>query len=259
MDIINQTTKAATYSVTTPVYEGPLDLLLQLIEREELDITKIALAKVTAPFLAYVHTLDHRQAEQVSSFLVIAARLMQIKSEALLPRPPEREPGEEDPGRELIQQLVAYKRYKELSQTLAKQEELGLHTYLRLASPPKVEGKLDLSNITLDHLVKVAARAFALVEEMQSIDTVVRKQKVRIKDKINLITRMIKSGGKTNFSALLGENYTRVDVVVTFLALLELVKRFQITAIQTSAFGNIELEPTEQWDDNAEIEVEFLE
>jgi segregation and condensation protein A len=98
------------YQVITPVYEGPLDLLLHLIERAELDITKLALAEVTDQFLEHLGQIQEQKAEEVSAFIVIASRLVQIKSEVLLPRPPIREPGEEDPGEALAQQLIAYKR-----------------------------------------------------------------------------------------------------------------------------------------------------
>jgi len=88
------------YTVRLPVYEGPLDLLLELIERAELDITKIALAQVTDQYLAHLRSVAERDLADLASFLVVATRLLQIKSEALLPRPPEREPGEEDPRRD---------------------------------------------------------------------------------------------------------------------------------------------------------------
>ena len=89
----NPSKPGAHYTISIPVFEGPLDLLLQLIERAELDITKVALVEVTGPFLEYVRQIQREKADEVSNFLVVAARLMQIKSEALLPRPPEREPG----------------------------------------------------------------------------------------------------------------------------------------------------------------------
>ncbi|RPJ48201.1 MAG: hypothetical protein EHM21_07770, partial [Chloroflexi bacterium] len=114
------------YRVNTPVYEGPLDLLLQLIERAELDITTLALAQVTDQYLAHLKILQKendqgQNAAEVSGFLVIAARLLQIKSSALLPRMPVEtdEEGEEDPGEALARQLVTYKRFKELSGMLA--------------------------------------------------------------------------------------------------------------------------------------------
>ena len=98
----------STYTIQLELYQGPLDLLLELIERAELDITKIALAQVTDQYLSYLANLQEHSLEDLASFLVIAARLLQIKSEAMLPRPPVREPGEIDPGEALAQQPVSY-------------------------------------------------------------------------------------------------------------------------------------------------------
>ena len=92
-------------AVHTPVYEGPLDLLLDLIERAELDVTTVSLAMVTDQYLVYIHSLEQARADEISAFLVIAAKLLQIKSEALLPRPPVHEPGEENIGEDLVRQL----------------------------------------------------------------------------------------------------------------------------------------------------------
>ena len=107
--------KVGDYKVATPVYEGPLDLLLGLIKRAELDITRLALAQVTDQYLAHLKTLTTHEPDEVSAFLVIATRLLQIKSEALLPRPPDRAPDEEDPGEALARQLLTYKRFKEIA------------------------------------------------------------------------------------------------------------------------------------------------
>jgi segregation and condensation protein A len=141
--------QARSYTVDTPVYHGPLDLLLTLIERAELDITRLALAQVTDQYLRHIRALENAQAEEVSAFLVIAAKLIQIKSEVLLPRPPAREVGEEDPGEALIRQLIIYKKYKEIGLLLAGREAAGLKTYLRLAQPVKTEAALDLSGLSL--------------------------------------------------------------------------------------------------------------
>ncbi len=248
-----------SYTVATPVYEGPLDLLLQLIERAELDITKLALAQVTNQYLEHCRSLQAISIEEVSVFLVIASRLMQIKSEALLPRPPEREPGEEDPADALVQQLILYKRYKELAAVLRERDERGLRTYLRLAPPPKVEGKLDLSGMTTDDLLKAALRAFAVAQDKQSLDTVVRPPKVTIREKIDLIAKRLRAQGRSTFRALVGARHSRTDLVVTFLAMLELVKRFYVIARQDDLFGEIEIEPAEGWDENADFEIEFAE
>ncbi|MGD2163681.1 MAG: segregation/condensation protein A, partial [Anaerolineales bacterium] len=141
------------YTIHLPVYEGPLDLLLELIERAELDITKVSLAQVTDQYLEYIRELRELDIENLASFLVIAARLIQIKSESLLPRPPLREPGEEDPGDALARQLVAYKRYKQVAIMLSEREQAGLRSYLRISTPVRIiEPKLDLEGITLEDL-----------------------------------------------------------------------------------------------------------
>jgi segregation and condensation protein A len=253
------THQIGTYKVTTPVYEGPLDLLLQLIERAELDITKLALAQVTDQYLAHLRSLQERAAEDVSAFLVIAAKLLQIKSEALLPRPPTRETGEEDPADALARQLLAYKRYKEIAQTLQAREAAGLRTYLRLAPPPKVQGVLDLSEYTLNDLVNAVKSAFAQADNRPELKTVVSAPRITIRDRIRHIISNIKITQRTSFRRLLGQSHTRLEVVVTFLAMLELVKRRYLKAQQEALFGDIDLVPAEEWDENPEFEIEFGE
>ncbi len=136
--------KSSEYTVVTPVYQGPLDLLLQLIERAELDITKLALAQVTDQFLGHLRHLEEQSADEVSAFLVIAARLLQIKSEALLPRPPIRDEGEEDPAEAMARLLIEYQRFKHVANFLAEREVYGLRAYLRLAPPQKVKAHFNL-------------------------------------------------------------------------------------------------------------------
>jgi segregation and condensation protein A len=261
--------QAGGYQISTPVYEGPLDLLLHLIERAELDITRLALALVTDQYLEHIRILQARTdngeteiglpAEEVSAFLVIAARLLQIKSEALLPRPPVREPGEEDPGEALAAQLIAYKKYRQIADLLGKREADQLRTYLRLAPPPRIEGSLDLSGAGLAELI-LAARAVLNIEDNRpSLSTVVTAPRVTIREKIGLIARYLRQAGGGTFRALLGNRWTRLDVVVTFLAMLELVKRHLVTANQESLVGEIHLDASQAWGDEAEFELEFGE
>src|SRR5512136_3082613 len=150
------------FHVKLPDFEGPLDLLLYLIEREELDITRVSLAKVTGSYLEYIHLLEQLQVDQVADFLVVAAKLLLIKSEALLPRPPSLPTSEEDVGDDLVKQLLLYKQYKESARRLGDREAAGLHTYIRVAPPPKIEAKLDLSNITVDLLIKAVRNVLAI-------------------------------------------------------------------------------------------------
>jgi len=245
------------YKVQTPVYEGPLDLLLSLIESAELNITAISLASVTDQYLSYLHGLEQMKPDEISSFLVIAAKLVQIKSEALLPRPVEREPGEEDPGVELVEMLILYKRYKEIAVWMEDRQENNLRTYLRVAPPPKVEAKLDLSNLTLEGLFAAAESAFFKDREKEALGTIIAVPRVTIREKIEFIARTMKNIQRMTFNGLITEKSSRIEVVVTFLALLELIKRYRISAYQSELFGDIEFERMEDWKDDEEIDIEF--
>jgi segregation and condensation protein A len=251
--------QARSYTVSTPVYEGPLDLLLQLIERAELDITKLALAQVTDQYLDYLHNLEEKDPDEVSAFLSVAARLLQIKSEMLLPRPPTREPGEEDPGELLAQQLMIYKRFKELAFLLAEREAAGLRTYLRLAPSPKAENiMLDLSGISLVDLLETIQSVFA-VDTRLGLATVVSAPKVTIREKIGQIAQYLRLNRNVTFQQLLSPETFRLDIVVTFLALLELVKRSMVETHQEELFGDIEIEASENWNQNTSFELDFGE
>jgi segregation and condensation protein A len=251
--------QVSTYTIATPVYEGPLDLLLQLIERSELDITKLALAVVTDQYLDYIHQLIDLSADEVSAFLVIAAKLLQIKSEALLPRPPQREPGEEDPGDALAKQLIIYKRYRQIAKILEQREADGLRTYLRVAPPPKVEGSLDLSGVTVEDLAAAAEEIFASLDLGDALYSIVPPSRVTIREKITLITDSLRRRKSISFRSLLNHENSRLEIVVTFLAMLELIKRHLVRVSQEGLFGDISLEVSEGWDNWDEFEPEFGE
>jgi segregation and condensation protein A len=245
------------YNVQTPVYEGPLDLLLNLIERTELDITTVSLAMVTEQYLVHINSMEELNADEISAFLVIAAKLIQIKSEALLPRPPAREPGEEDAGKSLVDQLKLYKRFKEIGGWLYAREQANLRTYLRIAPPPKVEPKLDLSNITLENLVTAAEEAFAKEKAKKPLATIISAPRVTIREKIDLITKVMKDMQRVSFSSLTKDSASRLEIVVTFLAMLELIKRYRVQAHQDGLFSEIEIDRMEDWKEDEQIEIEF--
>lgn len=251
--------QAHGYTVTTPVYEGPLDLLLQLIERAELDITRLALAQVTDQYLAYIHAAVTLPAEEVSAFLVIASRLLQIKSEALLPRPPIREEGEEDPGEALARQLIEYRRFKRIADLLGVRQAANLHTHLRLAPPPRVEAILDMSGLGIMDLVEAARLIFSRADLRPQLGTVVTPSPVTIRQKIGLIFKTLNQKGRASFYSLLHGVRTRLEVVVTFLALLELIKRQRVQVQQEKNFGEIVLAPAQDWDSDENFELEFEE
>ncbi len=245
------------YTVHTPVYDGPLDLLLNLIERAELDITTVSLASVTDSYLSYINGLEQLNPDEISAFLLIAAKLLQIKSEALLPRPPSREPGEEDVGRSLVDQLKLYKRYKEIGLWMYERQEKNLRSFLRIAPPPKVEAKLDLSNLTLAKLVAAAEEAFAKEVNKKPLGSIIAAPRVTIREKIDLIVKTMKEVERASFRGLLEQGASRLEIVVTFLAMLELVKRYRIQAQQEGLFGDIEIYRMEDWNEEEEIDIEF--
>lgn len=252
-------TPVTNYTVVTPVFEGPLDLLLQLIERAELDITSLALAQVTDQYLEHLRNLPYHSPDEVSAFLVIAARLLQIKSEALLPRPPHREPGEEDPGEALARQLIIYKRFKELANMLLQREIEHFRAYPRQAPPPQLDFGVDLSGLTFDDLLAAAHWVFSQSNDFPELSSVVPPPRVTIREKIGLIAEFLRRHREGTFEQLLGGRRYRLDVVVTFLALLELVKRQMVVAQQEALFGQIAFEPSEAWSDDTSFELEFGE
>ena len=248
-----------SYTVATPTFEGPLDLLLQLIERAELDITNLALAQVTDQYLEHLRNLAVLPAEEVSAFLVIAARLLQIKSEVLLPRTPSREEGKEDASEALARQLLLYRQFKRVANALEAREAAGLKTYLRVVAVQRPETTLDLSGVGLIDLF-IAARAILFDDDDRAeLRTVVSPPVVTIREKIRLISSLLRQKGQLTFGSMLRNSNSRIEIVVTFLPLLELIKRHMVRVEQEIRFGEIDIEPSELWDGNEEFELEFGE
>lgn len=247
------------YSIKLPLFEGPLDLLLHLIEREELDITKVALAQVTDQYMRHIETLTERDIDEMAGFIVVASRLLQIKSEALLPKPVIREPGEEDPGEALAQQLIVYRRFKAIAEFLANQEEGGARTYVRMHAAPAREAKLDLEGVTAEDLLEAYKAANSKRRPMPSMG--VAPPRVRIRDKIASILEALRRRRPTSFRTIVKSAKTRLEVVVSFLAVLELVKLRKVRAKQDELFGDIALEQGESWEDaqDDDFELEFEE
>jgi segregation and condensation protein A len=245
--------------VVTPVYEGPLDLLLQLIEKAELDITKLSLAIVTDQFLDYIKDIPENSIENVSSFLVIASRLIQIKSEAILPRPPVREPGEIDPGEALAQQLITYKRFKELANLLAARQNQDIRIYPRLAPVPRIDTSFELQGLTIDDLFLAAQYIFFQENSGSFLGMVVAAPRITIRERIKVIAEYIKQHHNGTFEDLFTGKKHRLEVVVTFIALLELVKRQMVLAHQDGIFSQIEFEPADVWNDELGFDLEFGE
>lgn len=252
--------QTSAYLVTTQVYQGPLDLLLQLIERAELDITKLALAQVTDQFLQHLEAFPERDPNEVSDFLVVAAKLLQIKSEFLLPRTSLADKQDEDAGESLIQQLLRYKVFKEIAGLLEEREATGLHTYLRIAAIPSVTAQSDLSGVGQADFLAAAQFVYANPPKPQQrdlLDTVAPSSPVTIRQKITRILEVLRNRQRATFETFLEESRSRLEIVITFLALLELVKSHVLNVSQEKLFGNILVEPAEEWNGSDEFEIEF--
>ena len=235
-----------TYHVKLDVFEGPLDLLLHLIEKQELDITKVSLAAVTDQYLDYISRLEHLSAEILAGFLVVAAKLLLIKSRALLPvsTVPEEEE-EESLGDELARQLREYKRFRQIAQQLREREKQGLRAYLRLVPPPQLERKLDLTGVSLDDLVTAVREALSLQPPSAPVDEIVTPVVISIGDQIKYLESLLAQRGSFSFNQVLRGAASRAEIIVTFLALLELIKADRVRVRQERLFGEIFVSPAE--------------
>jgi len=234
----NQTiTESSTeYQVELPNFEGPLDLLLSLIEQEELDITKISLARVTDQYLAYLEVLREVNPDELADFLIVAAKLILIKSEMLLPRPP----ASIIVGDELARQLMIYKQFKEIANHLKEVEETGERNFVRMiTSPPKIEPRLIPGSVTLDELLQAAREAFAVKPPDPDVDEVVSREVVTIGLQMAHIRQEIVTKQQVSFQRLLTHSRNRVEIIVTLLAVLELIKRRVVRVEQSDLFGDI--------------------
>jgi segregation and condensation protein A len=182
--------------------------------------------------------------EQLIDFLVVAARLVQIKSRALLPKSSVKieDEEEEDPAEALVRQLIAYKRFKAAATWLQEREEKGLRTYLRVAPPPKLESRLDLSGITVGTLLTAVRAALARVEEQTESVAIIQPRRITIEGQIARLRIRAKQGQPFQFRDLLSEETNGVEISVTLLAVLELIKRQEIVAHQTEMFGPIDIQ-----------------
>lgn len=247
---------ARQYQISTEIYSGPLDLLLQLIERAELDITRLSLAKVTDQYLEHLHSIQEQDPIEVSAFLVIAARLVLIKSLALLPK--SEISGielEQDPGEVLARQLILYKKFKEIALYLHNREEAGIRSYLRMASLPRGKQILERGEIKTTDLAQLLLQMLSTQNHIHPLETAVTITTLTLKKKINEIITILRKSSKSNFKSLLTKDNSRLEIIVTFLALLELIRHYSIEVHQEFLFNEIELERVGEM--NEDFEPEF--
>ena len=241
----------ASYPVSLPAFEGPLDLLLRMIEGRELDISLISLMAVTDQYLKTLSTLEEIEPGALADFLVVASRLLYIKSYNLLPKPrPPVEDEEEASGDALLNQLLEYRRFKQVAAALRAREEAGLRVYVRTAPKPNVERRLDMSNLDLEALQRALRKVLQRIPvdpplpRVKTYPITVAEQIENVRAYLHAaFTAQPHTRRSVSFEGLLSRSATRLEVIVTFLAVLELVKLREVEVVQEDAFGEIQLLP----------------
>lgn len=229
-----------TYSVKTQAFEGPMDLLLHLIKKNEIDIYDIPIADITRQYLEYLEIMKTLNLDVAGEFLVVAATLLHIKSRMLLPVPEEPQQDEEDPRADLVRQLLEYQSIKEAAFSLDKREILERDVFVRKAFPEEFEVEerdVDLEGLTLFGLIEAFKKVIAELPEEAAHE--VFAERVSISDKISLILEALDTEDNVSFYDLLKGARRRQDVIVTFLAILELIKLKMIKAHQAQLCGPI--------------------
>lgn len=233
------------YKVRLDVFEGPLDLLLFLIKRDEVDIHEISIDRIAKQFQEYLDTFQMLDIALAGEFVVMAANLIYIKSRTLLPKhiqQPLEEEDEGDPRWELIRQLIEYKKFKDAATFLQEREEhcLELHGNHPDELRQDSAGDRPLAEASIFDLIRALQGVLARFKTAQET-TQIQDERYTVSDKIDHLLKTIPSGGRVRFSALFESVATKGEVIVTFLALLELMKLNHFCIVQESVLGEIEL------------------
>ncbi len=230
---------AASYEVKVSAFEGPLDLLLQLVESDSLPITEVALAEVTDAYLRRVEQLDV-PAEELSHFLVVASRLLLLKSRRLLPRPA---PDQADPStEELTEQLRTYSRFRAAAASLRDLE--GRISYTQLV-PPAPPAPTEVISLPLAALERALQRSLRRLEGSIPQGPAVPRERLRLRDVVASAERMLRRDGSLTLDQLAGPHADRRHLIVAFLAVLDLLRRGRARVVQQDLFGTVRLLPVE--------------
>ena len=234
------------YKIQLNNFEGPIDLLLYFIRRDELDIYDIPIAKITKEFIDAVEEWERVQLHVAGDFIVMASTLMRIKAKLLLPRPELGDDGEIiDPRKELVQQLVEYKRFKDAAEMLRNLSDERDQKFCRQLEPIILTDELDSEeNIILDVTLYDLARFFkSVMDNMPVVSQFeLHREPVRLEKQKEFIFKYFDGDGRLKFSTILDKLKTRMEIVVTFLAVLDLVREGICRLTQNKVFGDLELQ-----------------
>lgn len=234
------------YKVKLDVFEGPLDLLLYLIKKDEVDIYDISIERITRQYLEYIETFQMLNIELAGEFIVMASNLLYIKSRTLLPvdqQMPDEEGEEDDPRWELIRQLVEYKKFKEAAEQLRSREALAENLFPRAPLTPEEQpdANLTIAEVGVFDLIRAFQNVLKRLQQPEDLREIF-EENFTVADKIELLLRVTRPGETVKFDDLFAEATSRSEMVVTFLALLELIRLKQLRVTQTESFGEIMIE-----------------
>ena len=232
------------YSIHLNVYDGPLDLLCDMISKQKIDIKDISIIEITKQYLAYINMLEAMDLEVTSDFITMATKLLEIKSKYLLFS--QRELDEEDPRLELMEQLKEYKKYKKASEVLKYRVDYLNQPYYRNREEIIIDDKVDLNEISIESIKSILPYIFKVknIEEEnetkkdERLNKIVRGKIISVEEKIEYIQNILTTADKISFNNIIKDN-TKDEVIATFLSLLELIKSKEIVVVQENFFEDI--------------------
>lgn len=235
-----------SYYVKLDNFEGPLDLLLHLVSKSRVKIEDISIEEITEQYIDYLEKMKEFNIEIASEFLVMAATLLYIKSQMLLPKQPEPSDEEEelDPKQELILRLTEYKKYKIISEYLRQREEIYSGVYYKLPEEivteedPEALAVIGSSEQLLKALLKLLSKE-QLVKNKDEISYGIKKDSISVNQRIRQLEFLFWEKEEWNFYELFKDNYTKKDIIVTFLAILEMLKNNELEVYQQNPFDDI--------------------
>lgn len=236
-------------------FEGPFDLLLHLIKKNKMNIYNVEIYKVTNQYLRYLDEMNEMDLEITSEFIVVAATLIEIKSKTLLPKHKVEEEDEEDIEKKLLEKLIIYKKIKEATEFFKGKYTSSGNIYTKKPEViEEIKGPVDndelLRNVTLLDLYNIYNNLLEIYLNKQNKGNVIQKKiyvdKYKIEDKFDYLSEKLKEKKITEFSDLMMECECKLECVVTFLALLELMKQRMVKVYQTGSFGEILIERNEE-------------
>lgn len=237
------------YKVKLEVFEGPLDLLLYLIKRDEVDIYDISIERITKQYLGYMEAFQVLNIELAGEFIVMAANLLYIKSRTLLPKDQqmaEEDAEEDDPRWELIRQLIEYKKFKEVAEKLRSREAMQEQLFPRFPVLPEVavQETLLVEEVGIFDLINAFQKILKRLEKNKPEDLrQIFEENYTVGDKIDFLLRITAGGISMRFEECFAESSSRTEIVVTFLAMLELIRLKQLRVRQENHFAQIWIDP----------------